>query len=314
MPKSSMIPPFMGRFGAETSTVRRRLYFRRDARVVVNRQPHQSPIRQHRHEFYEIVLILSGSGVHATHRFRHRIEAGDALVIDPWRWHGYEDPRQLNLVNVLVRSDLLASLARRLGSLPGFHALFTLASRRWQGSAYGGRLRIEGAEFEQAVEWVNRIEEESRRSNEAGFHIAEAYLILLVGLLARRRGQTSPAARPAPDITAGAGLGRLLSWIEVRLHERLPVARLASEAKMSVRTFHRRFLADTGTSPTGYVLGRRLESAADSLRHSASASIGEVAARCGFDDPNYFTRAFRRRFGKSPRQWAHSYAATPRGP
>ncbi len=99
--------------------------------------------------------------------------------------------------------------------------------------------------------------------------------------------------------------GRLFSWIELRLAEELPVARMAAEAGMSVRTFYRRFREVAGRSPTVYVLERRLQRAADLLRHEPELGVAEVAARCGFADPNYFSRQFRARMGCAPRDAAN---------
>lgn len=45
----------------------------------------------------------------------------------------------------------------------------------------------------------------------------------------------------------------------------------------------------------------RLEAAQAALR--AETSVAGAAARAGFDDPNYFTRWFRRQTGKTPSAW-----------
>ncbi|OYU98724.1 MAG: hypothetical protein CFE26_27090 [Verrucomicrobiales bacterium VVV1] len=45
----------------------------------------------------------------------------------------------------------------------------------------------------------------------------------------------------------------------------------------------------------------RLESAQAALR--SAPSVAEAATRCGFEDPNYFARWFRRQTGKTPSRW-----------
>lgn len=284
--------------------LRRRDFFR-DVRagVVVSRQTRQLPMAQHRHEFFEVVLILSGTGIHATGRFQHRLEAGDVLVIDPRRTHGYADPRGLNLVNILVREDVWARIGRDLRTLPGYHALFTLAAVHWRDSPYAARLRLNAGDLRQASEWADRLEEESGKGTRDGHLLAEAYLTLLAGLLVRRHGrQAPPGSRPGTP-GAGPAMGSLLSWMEQHLEEPLPVARLAARARMSARTFHRKFLQACGVTPGEYILQRRMARAAELLRLEPASSVGEVAARCGFDDPNHFSRTFRARMRRSPREW-----------
>jgi AraC-like DNA-binding protein len=36
---------------------------------------------------------------------------------------------------------------------------------------------------------------------------------------------------------------------------------------------------------------------------SSSASIGEIAAKCGYPNQLHFSRAFKKRYGVSPREW-----------
>jgi AraC-like DNA-binding protein len=64
-------------------------------------------------------------------------------------------------------------------------------------------------------------------------------------------------------------------------------------------------LAGAGTSFVQELNAQRLDRASDLLTdpRAASLSLGEVAYRCGFLDPGYFARLFRKRFGVTPSQW-----------
>lgn len=64
-----------------------------------------------------------------------------------------------------------------------------------------------------------------------------------------------------------------------------------------------RLLKDQGTSFRAHLLGRRLEMAHELLMNSAAPlRIADVAWRCGFRDPNYFSRAYTRHWKIPPRQ------------
>ena len=56
----------------------------------------------------------------------------------------------------------------------------------------------------------------------------------------------------------------------------------------------------SGRSPKEWIIDVRLMSAQSLLATSASA-VAEIATRAGFEDPAYFSRLFRRRFGMTPR-------------
>ena len=87
-----------------------------------------------------------------------------------------------------------------------------------------------------------------------------------------------------------------------RLNEPLDVQALADLAGLSRAHFSRVFKNCEGVSPAEFVLAERMRRAASPLVSSAS-SVKEVSHDCGFEDPNYFAKAFRRRFGVSPTEF-----------
>jgi len=287
-------------------SLRRRTFFRDDrARVAIWRQTQQPPMIQHRHEFLELAVVLSGEGVHVTGQFQHRIQAGDVLVLSRLRPHGYERTQGLNLINILIREDSLQRLARDLRHLPGFHALFVLESLRWNQQSYASRLRLNAGDLAQISEWANRLEEEIARVRQGGNVLAEAYLTLIMGLLVRRYDRPARQMKRATT-RPEAGMGRLLSWIEIHLAERLSVAALARQAGMSVRSFHRHFHATVGQTPLDYILGQRIARAKELLTAHRTERIDAIAAQCGFEDGNYFSRVFSERTGVTARGFSSS--------
>jgi transcriptional regulator GlxA family with amidase domain len=92
----------------------------------------------------------------------------------------------------------------------------------------------------------------------------------------------------------------VLSHIEKNLDGRLSVGDLADVAGLSRAHFSRIFTASEGLPPAEFVLQKRLGRAAKLLTKVADIPIKEVSALCGFDDPNYFSKVFRRLYGTNP--------------
>jgi AraC family transcriptional activator of tynA and feaB len=68
--------------------------------------------------------------------------------------------------------------------------------------------------------------------------------------------------------------------------------------------------AAVGTTPSRFLIARRLDAAAARLRHlDRSRGITDIALECGFNDLSYFSRAFRRRFGVSASAYRLSFGA-----
>ncbi len=75
----------------------------------------------------------------------------------------------------------------------------------------------------------------------------------------------------------------------------------AGAVSVSGRHLERVFAQVCGVSPMAYFTDLRLGHAALLLR-STSKPIAQIAEESGFADPAYFTRAFRKKYGASPRQ------------
>jgi AraC-like DNA-binding protein len=94
---------------------------------------------------------------------------------------------------------------------------------------------------------------------------------------------------------------RVLALRSLERADLTPVA-LARQAGVSTRTLHRLF-ATSGMTFQDWLRERRLERCwAELSDHGRlGRSIAEVAFRCGFNDLSTFNRAFRARFGMTPR-------------
>lgn len=104
----------------------------------------------------------------------------------------------------------------------------------------------------------------------------------------------------------------LLVHIQANLDEDLGLAALGRRANLSPAHLQRVFKAAVGETPKSYVIRLRVERAAFCLLAHES-TVAQIAADCGFQSPETFIRAFRRRFGKSPREyrsWVREEAAT----
>lgn len=109
-------------------------------------------------------------------------------------------------------------------------------------------------------------------------------------------------------------LTQVLVTIQSGLDGDLALAPLAASVGLSPWQLQRGFQAALGESPKAYVERLRLERAAFRMLVQ-DASLTEIALDCGYQAPETFARAFRRRYGQSPQQWRlalwQRLAATP---
>jgi AraC-like DNA-binding protein len=106
----------------------------------------------------------------------------------------------------------------------------------------------------------------------------------------------------AAPASAAQTLARVKLWIEAHLGERLSGERIAAGCKISVRHLNRLFAAE-GMSLMAHVWERRLTRCHRDLTSPAvrGRSITEIAFAAGFLDLSHFSRAYRARYGCTPR-------------
>jgi len=82
------------------------------------------------------------------------------------------------------------------------------------------------------------------------------------------------------------------------------VRELAAEVGLSPRRLECLFRNETGSHIRDFLIEERLCTAAH-LLSGTELSIKEIAYAIGYGHPSSFTRAFERRFAKSPKQYRH---------
>ena len=96
----------------------------------------------------------------------------------------------------------------------------------------------------------------------------------------RDGGQSQFIERPVPEL-GDAGTADTRAWALARLAEPLTLVDLARHARMSVRTFTRRFRAETGLSPQRWLIQQRV-ALARQLLESTDTPVERIAGDAGF--------------------------------
>jgi AraC family transcriptional regulator, transcriptional activator FtrA len=142
-----------------------------------------------------------------------------------------------------------------------------------------------------------------------GTRIANALARRLVIPPHREGGQAQYTERPLPA-DGSPGLGPCLDWARAHLELPLTVADLARQARMSPRTFARRFRETTGTTPLQWLCAERVRQAQDLLENTDD-TIDAVAGTCGLGSAHRLRTHFTRVTGVTPHEFRRTFAGTP---
>ncbi|MBT2470853.1 helix-turn-helix domain-containing protein [Streptomyces sp. ISL-66] len=121
----------------------------------------------------------------------------------------------------------------------------------------------------------------------------------------RDGGQAQYIDRPVPEPTVAATTATR-AWALERLAEPIALAELAAHARMSLRTFTRRFRDEVGMTPVQWLTGHRLE-VARHLLESSDLPVDLVAHRSGFGSANSLRQHMRTALGVSPLAYRRTF-------
>ncbi|MFF9060667.1 GlxA family transcriptional regulator [Streptomyces sp. NPDC014882] len=123
----------------------------------------------------------------------------------------------------------------------------------------------------------------------------------------RDGGQAQYIERPVPEAGA-ASTAATRAWALRRLGEPLTLADLAAHARMSLRTFARRFHDEVGLSPGRWLIQQRVAHARH-LLESSDLGVDQIAGRVGFATGASLRRHLHAAIGVSPQAYRRTFQA-----
>ncbi|MEV0634880.1 helix-turn-helix domain-containing protein [Streptomyces sp. NPDC050619] len=123
----------------------------------------------------------------------------------------------------------------------------------------------------------------------------------------RDGGQAQYIEQPVPE-RGGASTAATRAWAMERLGEPLTLADLAGHARMSLRTFARRFNDETGLSPGRWLIQQRIARARH-LLESSDLPVDQIAGRVGFATGASLRQHLHAAIGVSPQAYRRTFQA-----
>ncbi len=127
----------------------------------------------------------------------------------------------------------------------------------------------------------------------------------LVAAPYRSGGQAQYVPRSVPE-PLGERFAATREWALLHLEEPLTLEALARQAAVSPRTFSRRFVDDTGTTPMQWVLRARIDVARELLERS-ERSVEQIAADVGLGTATNLRLHLKRILGTTPSEYRRTF-------
>lgn len=229
---------------------------------------------------FQIVFIESGSGQFESARVpSQRVHAGSALLLFPGEWHHYSPSCETGWRESWV--GFKGSDATRV-----MHQFF----RPQEAVLKTGRSAELIDLFDRLLSWAGQ---ETAGSDQ----IAASHIPLVLAFLKAELEDSE-----TPEHSNEAIVRRAKAAMLQKLDQRTNLEDLARELGCSYSRFRFAFKRQTGYAPREFENRIKLNRSRDLLLHNR-LSVSETADALGFSSVFYFSRAFKRAFGKSPKEW-----------
>jgi AraC family L-rhamnose operon regulatory protein RhaS len=235
--------------------------------------------KMHSHQFYEINIIMQGSGRHYIDDTSLPAEVGDVFVIPPDIRHGYYSEQDIDIYHLLIKSDFFTRYGEELEQIKGFSILFDIEPyiRRFSGKSYNLNIGRDLVRLSEELDAIKRAEENGNCVKQ------NALTLALICRLCEKITKVVNSTKESTEII------KIMEFIKENISKKLTLDEIAACGNMSKATINRYFKTLLGVSPMNYVLQCRIARAKELLlvgEHSKT----EIAGMCGFYDTAHMNK------------------------
>ncbi|MGG1555057.1 helix-turn-helix domain-containing protein [Paenibacillus ferrarius] len=242
----------------------------------------------HWHEFFELCFVLRGRGCNIVNGTEYTLEQGSMFLLTPADFHEiFSLPGEpMDLYNFVFSTEFLKEDLRSL--------MFR------QVALYMADMKEQFAEIEAEFKLMAQEEKHAEPGYRSMIQGALERILMYLHRAYRKQHQAGDASKEAGALHEA--IQRSLVYIHHHFREALRLEDAAREAGLSPNYFSQSFRALTGTPFQTYLQHLRL-TFAKSLLAAADFPVTDICYASGFNTLTHFERAFKAKFGRSPRHF-----------
>ncbi len=269
-------------------------YLKEDFRLFHLKDQNKDAFTLHYHTFHKIVFFLSGQVTYLVEGKYYKLKPWDILLVAKNQIHmPIIDPHEpYERVVLWINDDFLQQdIQEEADLLSCFH----IASQK------KNILRLCETDLHTMKHRLYTLKDALSDQTFGHYTINKCLFLQLIVWLNRHYLGTDAQIT---DVVYDERIELLLNYINDNLHETLSIDRLAQMVYLNKYYLMHLFKEQIGYPIHRYILEKRLIYASGLIRQGIMLS--EVCDSCGFGDYSSFVRAFKKKFGISPKRYAKS--------
>ncbi len=252
----------------------------------------------HKHDFLELVYIISGNATHYIDDTKYEVSKGDMLLIDTNQTHFYESENSITYANMILLPDFISENLHTDYTSIDLFAYYLYSSEIY----YSGRalraplIRFRGNDLIAADAIVNAMCDEILNKENNYAEIVSSYLNILFYMMIRNieKRNNDKVMHDIRNVIPG-----IIDFIESNCGTQITLNEIAKKYFYSPSYFSRAFKKHFGMSFSMYLQEVRIKKVIQLMQNS-SLSIEDISDEIGYRDKRELYRAFKNVTGTTP--------------
>lgn len=255
----------------------------------------------HKHNFLELIYVISGSAVHYIDDTEYKVTKGDLLLIDTDQTHFHKSETGVLFADMVLLPEFISENLYSTQTAIDIFAYYLYNSEQFStnGLPRTPLIRFKGNDLIAADAIVNAMCDEilNRGSNYA--EIVSSYLNILFYMIIRNIETTNSdrVMNDIRDIIPG-----IIDYIEKHASSQISMNEMAKKYFYSPAYFSRAFKKNFGVSFSAYVQSVRVQKVIE-LLDCTTLSVEEISEKIGYHDKRELNRAFKNVTGTTPGEY-----------
>lgn len=247
-------------------------------------KPNKKMFSMHAHEMCEILVVCSGKGHFLVEGTKYPVFPGAVFIMREGETHkmAIDTSVPYERFGVHFEKALIESIDPSGELLIPFHK-----RKLGKGNA------VQFPFIEEKIRMIKKLDTRSSKNR-----IRATLLSFILSALLDISDSFSPDDMIDEDDIIGRNF-EIIDFVNTNLSSDLSLEYISSKFYISKSQLNRTFKKITGSTLWDYIIIKRLLLAKSYMKNGAS--ISEAYKRCGFNDYSSFYRAYKKRFGESPK-------------
>lgn len=257
----------------------------------------------HKHDFIELVYVISGSARHYMGEYIYEVRKGDLIIVNYGTEHTFipleNSDESFSTYDLLFTTELFEITGIGKYDFSALASSYLFYSMFPDSTTVNNSLNLIRSESKDFHDILGKIYSEYTHRKSGFLSMIRAYLIELITLIFREidKKTTSDITNEQREVVSKA-----IDYMKHHYNTRINLDNIVADIFLSKDYFRQLFKKTTGMSVTDFIQQTRVEEACKLLT-STNRTVFDIAGSCGFTDVKFFYKIFKKITGKTPSEF-----------